>query len=446
MTLKELRKYKHITQLEASILTDIPLRTYKRIENDPIYVSTHKYKHAFTVLSDFNESSSMSGETYKPKHILVIGAGYVGLSIAVLLSTDNKVSIIDINKDKVDKLNKREPLFKDKEIEFYLKNKKLDLTAYIPNKELYKNVDYIIIAIPTDYDEISGELNTSNIVSLIDEIRSINKSAPIIIKSTCNIGFCDTLTNKRNIFYSPEFLREGKALYDNLYPTRIIIGGDISSRYIKEFGHLLARHALNRPKVLYMAYKEAEAVKLFSNSYLALRVAYFNELDSFALKNGLSSKNITLGVSSDNRIGDYYNNPSFGYGGYCLPKDTLSLIHSMDEVIDNGLISSIDRSNQKRKEFIILDILERLKDKKYPIIGVYSVASKKGSDNKRYSSILDVIKGLENKGINILYYDESKMDISFFKKKCDLILLNRHYEEFSDVMDKIYTRDIFNRD
>ena len=327
MTLKELRISKRLTQVDASEICHIPLRSYKRIESDVSYVNSYKYKNAFKCLENYHLNKSKD----KSHNVLVIGAGYVGFSLAVLLSKTNDVTIVDIKKDKVNKINNREPIFKDKEIAQWLETKELHLKASLPNKELYKNQDYIIVALPTDYDEKTNLLKTDNIVSLVKEIREINKKTLIVIKSTCYVGFTESL-NDNNVIFCPEFLREGRALLDNLYPSRIIIGGDPSNKKIKEFGDLLAKSSLNRAKTLYMSAKEAEAVKLFSNAYLALRVAYFNELDSFAMTNEMNSKNIIEGVSLDNRIGDYYNNPSFGYGGYCLPKDTLSLINQMNDV------------------------------------------------------------------------------------------------------------------
>lgn len=438
MTLKELRKSKGLTQEETSKICSIPLRTYKRLENDSSYINTYKYKSILSILDRYQSSDSK--ESY---HILVIGAGYVGLSLGVLLSTDNDVSIVDINKDKVDKINKRLPIFKDKEIEEWLSSKSLNLKAYLPDISLYKDKDYIIISIPTDYDNESGLLSTNNITKLVKKIRSVNKSCIIVIKSTCYIGYTETL-NDKGVIFSPEFLREGKALLDNLYPSRIIIGGDKSNPKVKRFARLLQGHTLNRAKTLFMSAKDAEAVKLFSNAYLALRVAYFNELDSYAISSDINSKNVIEGMSLDPRIGDYYNNPSFGYGGYCLPKDTLSLISQLGNIDNNHLISSIDRSNKSRKAYIVKDILAHLKDIPNPVVGIYSLESKKGSGNIRYSSIQDVITGLESSGIKVIYL--SDMSIEEFKKVSNLILTNRYDSQLDDVKDKVYTRDVFARD
>ncbi len=440
MTLKELRLSKKITQVEASEICHIPLRSYKRLESDSTYANSYKYKNAYSILETFKSKIKHN----KSLNILVIGAGYVGFSIAVLLSKNNEVTVLDIKEEKVKKINNREPIFKDSEIANWLKNKELHLKAALPNKDLYLNQDYIIIALPTDYDEKTNLLKTDNIVSLINEIRSVNKKVLIVIKSTCYIGFTESLHDERLIF-CPEFLREGRALLDNLYPSRIIIGGPSSNLKVKQFGELLRRCSLNRAKVLYMSSKEAESVKLFSNAYLAMRVAYFNELDSFAIKNNIDSKNIIEGVSLDARVGDYYNNPSFGYGGYCLPKDTLSLINQMKDVDNNSIISSIDESNCSRKELIVDDILSRLEKVNGHTVGIYSLEAKKDSDNIRHSAIIDVINSLQNKGINILYYSPD-ISLQSFKEKSDIILVNRYVSSFDDVKEKVYTRDVFKRD
>lgn len=454
MTLKELRKAKNITQLEASNICNIPLRTYKRLENDISYINNVKYIDAFNKLSSYSNNKNIDNKNY---NILVIGGGYVGLSLGVLLSITNKVDIVDINIDKVNKINKRIPLFKDQDIEYYFKNKNLKLNAYLPDINLYRNKDFIIISIPTDLDD-NNMLSTLNISNLVKEIREINQSALIIIKSTVNIGFTKSL-NDKNVIFSPEFLREGKALHDNLYPSRIIIGGDKNNNKVKSFATLLASKAYNTPKILYMDSSEAEATKLFANAYLAMRVAYFNELDSLAILEGLNTKNIVDGVSSDPRIGDYYNNPSFGYGGYCLPKDTLALSTKMDEVNDDNLISSISRSNDKRIEYVATYILNNiLKDIDDPVVGIYLIAIKSGSDNYRESSIQKVMKYLINKGIKIIIYEptlkdkttfddiEVINDLNKFKKIANLVLANRYDSNLDDIKDKVFTRDLFRRD
>jgi UDPglucose 6-dehydrogenase len=440
MTLKDLRIHKGLTQIEASRICNIPLRTYKRIESSVTYLNNPKYQYAFELLDKYvvNKNNECSFNS-----ALVIGAGYVGLSISVLLSQYLDVTVIDINKDKVDCVNNREPIFKDKDIEDYFKNKRLSLTAYLPNKELYRDKDVIIIAIPTDFNKETGLLDTNSISNLVKEIRTNNNHSLIVIKSTCYVGFTDSL-NDKNVIFSPEFLREGHALHDNLYPSRIIIGGDKNNKKVKEYAKLMQSCSLNRAKTLYMSPKEAEAVKLFSNTYLAMRVAYFNELDSFAMNHDIDAKSIIEGVSLDPRIGDYYNNPSFGYGGYCLPKDTDSLITQMKSISNSELISSISHSNQSRKEMIANDIINRLNG--YGVVGVYSIQSKKDSDNKRYAAILDIVSLLKDRNINVIYYQPHEMSLDDFKKQSDIILVNRYHPSLDDVKEKVYTRDLFLRD
>lgn len=442
MTLKELRIQKGLTQLEASRICEIPIRSYKRLEGNLLCSNNQRYKYAFNTLENYAVHSFNTNNSTK---VLVIGAGYVGLSISVLLAQYCDVTVVDIDKDKVKKINEREPIFKDKEIEDYLKNKKLKLHAFEPNVSLYKGKDIIVIAIPTNYDNDTGMLDTSNIVNLIKEIRNVNNSGLIVIKSTCNIGFTDSL-NDKNVIFSPEFLREGRALLDNLYPTRIVIGGDKSNRKVKAFAKLMQSCTLNRARVIFMTSKEAESVKLFSNAYLAMRVAYFNELDSFALTQNIDSKMIVEGVSLDPRIGSFYNNPSFGYGGYCLPKDTDSLITQIKFNGIDSLIASISKSNKERKVLIAKDILKRLEEKNGSVIGVYSVQSKKDSDNKRHAAILDIISLLEQTKVTIVYYKPNKMSLESFKKQSDIIIANRYESSLDDVIDKVYSRDIFGRD
>ena len=442
MTLKELRIQKGLTQLEASRICNIPIRSYKRLEGIFLCSSNQRYQYALNKLENYTAHPFNTNNSTK---ILVIGAGYVGLSISVLLAQYCDVAMVDINKEKVEKINERKPIFKDEEIEDYLKNIKLKLHAFEPNVSLYKAKDIIVIAIPTNYDNETGMLDTSDIVNLIKEIRNVNKSGLIVIKSTCNIGFTDSL-NDKNVIFSPEFLREGRALLDNLYPTRIIIGGDKGNKRVKAFAKLMQSCTLNRARTVFMTSKEAEAVKLFSNAYLAMRVAYFNELDSYAISQNINSKLVVEGVSLDPRIGDFYNNPSFGYGGYCLPKDTDALITQMDSNGISGLVSSISKSNKARKEFITNDIIRKLNGKKNAVVGVYSVQSKKDSDNKRHAAILDVVSLLEARGMKIVYYQPENVSLSAFKEETDIILVNRYHSSLSDVKEKIYTRDLFERD
>ena len=324
MTLKELRISKKLTQVDAANIAGIPLRTYKRLESNSKYSSSIKYEKCINLLKKYNKQHNKLDEKYE---ISIVGAGYVGYTLGVVLSKHNNVILIDINEDRVKQINE------DKK-----------LKAYLPNPSLYLNKDYIFIGVPTNYDEKTGLLDTAGVKKVVEDIRKVNTKATIVIKSTCNIGFTASL-NDKNIIYCPEFLREKYALEDMRRPSRIIIGCDNKNKNVIKLGKLLQGSAFNRPQVLYMSTKEAESVKLFSNAYLAMRVSYFNELDSFAKDNNLDTHQIISGVSLDPRIGDYYNNPSTGYSGKCLPKDTKALSH----LTNSELISSIDRSNEKRK-------------------------------------------------------------------------------------------------
>ncbi|MBO6280338.1 MAG: nucleotide sugar dehydrogenase [Bacilli bacterium] len=438
MNLKELRINKNLSQQEASFICDVPLRTYKRIENDPSYLNSYKYKNAFSLLQKYKKNNI----TNKSYNIAIVGAGYVGFSLGILFSTKHNVSILDINEEKINKINERTTLFKDKDAEYCLKNKSLNLKGYLVDKNIYRHQDFVVISVPTDFVNEKNGYDMTSVTNTIKDIRSVNKKCLIVIKSTCPVGFTSSLDD-RNIIFSPEFLREGKAIYDNLYPSRIIIGGNKSNKKVREFASLLLDTAINAPQVIYMSSSEAEAVKLFSNAYLAMRVSYFNELDSFASQNGLDSKNIIQGVSLDSRIGDYYNNPSFGFGGYCLPKDTSELISQMKNISNNDLISSIEKSNESRKDFIVSDIISKLnKPINESIIGIYSFESKKNSDNIRHASIIDVSNKLKDLGATILINDQSEE----FKNKCDLIIANRYDSSLDEVKEKVYTRDLFIRD
>ena len=456
MTLKELRKSKGLTQLEASKLTDIPLRTYKRIELDN-KVDSFKYKNALSILKRYSYISKNNNKISKHSYkIAIAGIGYVGLSLAILLSQDNEVTLVDILQSKVDLINKHISPIKDNLIEEYLSNKKLNISA-TTNIDIYKDVDMVIIATPTNFDEKTNNFDTSSVIEVIDIVNKINPNALIIIKSTIPIGFTESVNKKysNDIIFSPEFLREGYALYDNLYPSRIIIGGDNKNKKVLAFSRLLEEHALNLNKAVYMTATEAEAVKLFSNAYLAMRVAYFNELDSYALTHNLDTKNIIKGIGLDPRIGDYYNNPSFGYGGYCLPKDSAQLSSSFIGIANSNLIRAILISNQTRKEFIADEIIrfaidKTNKDIKDITIGIYKLAMKSNSDNYRSSSSLDIYNLLITKGIKVIIYDKSYLDSvnSFddFIKQSDVIISNRMYKELSPYKDITFTRDIYKRD
>ena len=387
--------------------------------------------------------------------IAVAGTGYVGLSLATLLSVKNEVVALDVIEEKVDMINNHISPIKDEYIEKYFKEKDLNLRATLDYREAFSNAKFVIISTPTNYDEELNYFDTSSVEDVIEKVLSMGlKNCTMVIKSTIPVGFVEKMKEKYhidNLMFSPEFLREGKALYDNLYPSRIIVGG--KNKEAKVFADLLVNASLKEDiPVLFMNSTEAEAVKLFANTYLALRVAYFNELDTYAEIKGLDTKSIIDGVSLDPRIGNHYNNPSFGYGGYCLPKDTKQLLANYKDVPEN-LIESIIKSNQTRKEHIVNMIM----NKKPKTVGVYRLTMKTNSDNFRASAIQDIILNLKAKNINIVIYEptlksdvfeECKVvkDFNEFKKISDVILANRQEKILDEVKDKVYTRDIYNRD